>query len=131
VTVGLGEGAGASTTLLVALAGATGAVLRYRLGVLVGVRSFPWATLSINLSGSFLLALVLAGPATNRWSTATTVAVAVGLLGAYTTFSTFGYETFTLIRADRLGVAAGYVVASVLGGLAATALGYAAGRALA
>ena len=57
--------------------------------------------------------------------------MAVGLLGAYTTFSTFGYETFTLIRADRLGVAAGYVVASVLGGLAATALGYAAGRALA
>ncbi len=57
--------------------------------------------------------------------------MAVGLLGAYTTFSTFGYETFTLIRADRLGVAAGYVAASVLGGLAATALGYTAGRALA
>ena len=52
-------------------------------------------------------------------------------LGAYTSFSTFGYETFTLIRTDRLGVAAGYVAASVLGGLAATTLGYTVGRALA
>lgn len=57
--------------------------------------------------------------------------MAVGLLGAYTTFSTFGYETFELLRTDRAGSAVGYVLASLLGGLAATALGYAVGRALA
>jgi CrcB protein len=118
------------TTVLVALAGAAGAALRYRVGVAVGVRAFPWATLAINVSGCFLLAVVLAGPAAARWAPATTTAVAVGFLGAYTTFSTFGYETFTLLRTDQAPSAAAYVAASLVGGLAATAAGYAAGRAL-
>lgn len=119
------------STVLVAVAGALGAVVRYRIGLVVGVRSFPWATLGINISGSFLLALVLTGPAASRWSTATSTAVAVGFIGAYTTFSTFGYETLTLVRADRTADAAGYVALSLVGGLAATALGYLLGRTLA
>jgi CrcB protein len=118
-------------TVLVAVAGALGAVVRYRIGVALGVRSFPWATLMINLTGCFILAMVLAGPGASRWSTTTTTAVAVGLLGAYTTFSTFGYETFTLLRTDRIAAAAAYMGASLAGGLAATALGYVAGRAIA
>ena len=117
------------STVLVAIAGAIGAVVRYRVGVAVGVRSFPWATLGINISGSFLLAFVLAGPGASRWSVSTTTAIAVGLLGAYTTFSTFGYETFTLLRTHRTGDAIAYIVLSLGGGLAATALGYAGGRA--
>ncbi|MBW3615109.1 MAG: CrcB family protein, partial [Actinobacteria bacterium] len=84
-------------TLLVAVAGAVGAVVRYRIGLAVGVRAFPWATLGINVSGCFLLATVLAGPGQAKWGAAATTAVAVGLLGGYTTFSTFGYETFTLL----------------------------------
>lgn len=115
-------------TVLVAVAGALGAVIRYRIGVAIGVRSFPWATLAINLTGSLALAAVVAGPGADRWSPTTTTAVAVGLLGSYTTFSTFGYETFTLLRTDRPGVAGIYVAASLLGGLAATAAGYALGR---
>ncbi len=118
-------------TVLVALAGALGAVLRYRIGVAIGVRSFPWATLAINLTGSFVLAVVVAGPGADRWSSTTTTAVAVGLLGSYTTFSTFGYETFTLLRTDRPAAAGLYVAASLLGGLAATAAGYALGRSIA
>lgn len=117
-------------TVLVAIAGAVGAVLRYRIGVAVGVRAFPWATLGINLSGSFVLAAVLAGPTQARWGTTATTAVAVGLLGSYTTFSTFGYETFTLLRTGRVASALAYAAASLAGGLAATAAGYAAGRAL-
>lgn len=105
-------------------------MLRYRIGVAVGLRAFPWSTLAINLAGCFALALLLAGPWSSRWSAATTTAIAVGLLGAFTTFSTFGYETFTMLRTDRVGDAALYVAASLVGGLAATALGYAAGRAL-
>ncbi len=119
------------TTVLVGIAGAIGAVVRYRIGVFVGVRTFPWATLGINVTGSFLLALVLAGPAASRWSPSTTASIAVGLLGAYTTFSTFGYETVTLVRDDRFTLAAAYVALSLAGGLAATALGYLAGRAVA
>lgn len=117
------------TTVLIAVAGAVGAVLRYRLGLLIGVRTFPWATLGINISGSFLLALVLASPAA-RWGPTVSTAVAVGLLGAYTTFSTFGWETFELLRTDRAAGAAGYVAMSLVGGVLATALGYAAGRVL-
>lgn len=118
------------TTVLVAVAGAVGAVLRWRVGVAVGLRSFPWATLAVNVVGCFALAVVLAGPATSRWSATTSTAVAVGLLGAFTTFSTFGYETFTLIRTERWTMAASYLVLSFGGGLAATGLGYLAGRAM-
>ena len=120
-----------STTALVAVAGAIGAVVRYRIGLAVGLRSFPWATLGINVTGCFVLAMVLAGPGASRWSSATTTAVAVGLLGAYTTFSTFGYETFTLLREGRTAAAVGYVALSLAAGLAASALGYVAGRAVA
>lgn len=52
----------------------------------------------------------------------------MGFIGAYTTFSTFGYETITLIRTDRALAAAGYVAMTLIGGLAATAIGYLAGR---
>lgn len=117
-------------TLLVALAGAVGAVTRYRIGVALGVRSFPWVTLGINIAGCFLLAVVLAGPARSKWSEVTTTAVAIGLLGSFTTFSTFGYETLTLLRTNRFAEAAAYAAASLLGGLLAAAAGLAVGRAL-
>lgn len=118
-------------TALVAVAGAVGAVVRYRIGLAVGVRSFPWVTLGINVSGCFVLAFVLAGPGASRWSPTTTTAIAIGLLGGYTTFSTFGYETFTLLRTDRTAAAVCYAALSLLGGLATTAFGYIAGRAAA
>ncbi|MFN0029945.1 MAG: fluoride efflux transporter CrcB [Acidimicrobiales bacterium] len=114
-------------TVWVALAGAVGAVTRYRIGVAVGVRSFPWATLGINIVGCFVLAVLAAGPAT-RWSPTVSVALTVGFLGAFTTFSTFGYETVTLLRTDRPGLAALYVAASLVGGLGASAGGYLLGR---
>lgn len=114
----------------VAAAGAVGALLRWRIGVAFTARSFPWSTLGINLAGSFLLAFLLAGPATNRLSETTTLAITVGLLGSFTTFSTFGYESITLIRDGRIGLAASYIAASLVGGLACAALGYAFGRAL-
>lgn len=118
-------------TAWIALAGAIGAVVRYRIGVAIGLRSFPWATLGVNVIGSFSLAFVLAGPGVSRWSATTTTAVAIGLLGAFTTFSTFGYETFTLLRTGREQLALLYVALSLFGGLAATALGYVVGREIA
>jgi CrcB protein len=118
-------------TTLVAVAGAIGAVARYRIGIAIGVRSFPWATLAVNIVGCFALAFVLTGPASSRWSTATTTAIAIGLLGAFTTFSTFGYETLTLLRTDRAQLALGYVCLSLVGGLGATGLGYLVGRSFA
>jgi CrcB protein len=116
---------------LVAIAGAAGALARYGIGVAVGVRSFPWATLGINLTGSFVLGLILTIGTQRGWAETTTVPIAVGFLGAYTTFSTFSFETYTLLRTDRTAVAVAYVGVSVVGGIAAAALGYAAARAVA
>ncbi|MEO7554995.1 MAG: fluoride efflux transporter CrcB [Acidimicrobiales bacterium] len=115
---------------LVALAGAAGALSRYGVGVAIGVRTFPWATLGINLAGSFVLGLVLTAGADRGWPETTTVPLAVGFLGAFTTFSTFSYETQTFLRTDKVGQAAVYVSVSLVGGVVAAALGYAAGKAL-
>lgn len=111
--------------VLVAVAGAVGALVRYGIGLAVGFRSFPWATLGINLTGSLLLGFVLALGIERRWSDTAVVPVTVGFLGAYTTYSTFSYETFTLVRTDRTATALLYVVASVVGGVLAAAVGYA------
>lgn len=108
----------------VAVAGALGAVARYGLGVIVGPRHFPWTTLGINVAGCFLLALLLTGPAADRLSPTTATALSVGLLGAFTTFSTFGYETVTLLRDERLEAAAVYALVSLLLGVGAAAAGY-------
>jgi CrcB protein len=113
---------------LVGLAGALGAMTRYGIGLAVGVRPFPWATLGVNVVGSFLLGAVLAGPGAGRWSTTTTTFVAVGFLGAFTTFSTFSHETTTMLRAGRTASAAAYVAASLATTLVASACGYAVGR---
>jgi CrcB protein len=113
---------------LVGIAGAAGALTRYALAVAIGVRSFPWATLAINLTGSFVLGLLLTVGIERQWSETTIVPLAVGFLGAYTTFSTFSYETFTLMRGDRVPAALVYIGVSVAGGLAAAAAGYLVAR---
>jgi CrcB protein len=71
--------------------------------------------------------VLLAGPGA-RWSTTVTTAVGVGFLGAFTTFSTFTYETIDLVRADRTAIAVAYVMSSLVLGLAAAAAGYVVGR---
>ena len=113
---------------LVGAAGAAGALARYWIAAAIGLRSFPWATLGINVLGSFLLGYVLAGPGATRWSTTASTAVAVGFLGAFTTFSTFTFEATALVRDDRAGTAVAYVAASLALGLAASALGFVIAR---
>jgi len=115
----------------VAIAGAAGAVTRYGVGRAFAVRDFPWATLVINLTGSFLLGLLLGAAVTRHWPELTTVALGTGFLGAYTTFSTFSTETYTLARTDRIGIAALYVAVSIAGGIASAAIGWTIGRRIA
>jgi CrcB protein len=116
------------TPVLIAVAGAAGALARWGIGSAVGTRSFPWATLGINLAGSFVLGVVLKLAIDRGWPDTTTLPLAVGFLGAFTTFSTFSVETHTMLRDDRLAAAALYVGISVLGGIAAAAAGYALAR---
>lgn len=110
--------------LLVAAAGAVGAVVRYSIGLLAGGTSFPWVTLAINLLGSALLGAVVAAAMTRGLSPAATAALGAGFLGAFTTFSAFSVETLALARDGRPATALLYVAASTIGGVAAAALGY-------
>lgn len=112
------------TFLLVGLAGAAGALVRYGVGLAFGPRTFPWATLTINVVGCFLIGVVLTLGAARHLPTPVTTALAVGFVGSFTTFSTFSWELFDLGRTDQLLRAAVYLAASVALGLAATAAGY-------
>lgn len=96
----------------------------------IGPRTFPYATLGINVAGSFLIGLVLVIGGEGRLGPQTTTALAVGFLGASTTYSTFAWEALTLGRTDRLALAALYIGVSVILGLLAAAGGYRLGRAL-
>ncbi len=113
----------------VGVAGALGALTRYGIGLMVGPRAFPWATLGINVSGSFLGGLLLAA-ASGRLSAQVTTAVTVGFLGAYTTYSTFAFEAYTLGSTGRLWGAAAYAGLSLVLGIAAAAVGHHLGRTL-
>jgi fluoride exporter len=115
--------------LWVGLGGAMGSIARYAIGLGVDQSHFPWATLGINLSGAFVLALFLT-LALGHLSVAVMTPVAVGLIGGFTTFSTFAWEGFTLSRTGRVGVAVIYVTVSVAGGLIMASCGYALGRAI-
>jgi CrcB protein len=118
--------------IIVGLAGFAGAVSRYAIGTWIGRRSatsFPWATFAINVSGCFALGFLLA-LFTGRWVPNPDVraALTVGFLGAFTTFSTFAYETVQLGEEGSSSTATAYVVASVALGIVAAWLGTVAGR---
>ena len=114
----------------VGLAGAGGAVTRYAIGLAIGAERFPWATLLINITGSFALAFVLTFAIERRLSPELTTAVSVGFLGAYTTFSTFSWETFTLAHTGRTATAILYIGASLVGGIGTAWGGYELARAV-
>jgi CrcB protein len=109
--------------LAVALGGALGAVARYFLGgtILSRVASpFPAATFVINVSGSFILGFFLTLVAERaQFSPHMKLAVAVGFVGAYTTFSTFEYETLRLAEERGMALALLNVTLSVVVGFAA------------
>jgi len=118
----------------VGVAGFCGAVSRYWLDGVVSRATrgtFPWGTWVVNISGCFVVGL-LATVLTERFLPHPTlrIAVTVGFVGAYTTFSTLAYESVRLGQNGALGIAALNVVTSVVAGLAATWVGIVLGRAL-
>lgn len=122
------------TVIAIAAAGAVGALARYGLEGLVSRRvtgAFPWGTFAVNISGAFALGLVFT-LMTEQFAVAPWVrgAVTIGLLGAYTTFSTLSFETYRLIEDGALGIAFANMFGSLVAGLGAVYLGVVAGRAL-
>lgn len=114
--------------LLVAAAGSIGVALRYALGLAFGRAGFPWVTLAVNVLGSLLLGVLL-GLTVGREPRPPVVAIlGTGLLGGFTTFSTFSVEAAQLLRDGRAGAALGYVLASVLAGIGAAAAGFVLAR---
>jgi CrcB protein len=119
------------TVALLVVAGACGALARYEVELAVRRRaggSFPYGTLLINVSGSLVLG-VLAGLAAHHGVSARVVTVAgTGLLGAYTTFSTFSFDTVALAETGRMRAAATNLGASLVLGLGAAAVGLVVGH---
>ena len=116
------------TLLGVVVAGCLGAPARYLLDAVVSERAggvFPWGTFVVNVSGSLVLGF-LTGLALYHGfpSTARTV-LGTGFLGAYTTFSTFTYETLALAEEESRLEALANVIGSVVAGVAAAAAGLA------
>ena len=115
---------------LVAAGGALGAAARYGVAESFPVASstFPATTLAVNLTGAFALGLLLEhllrrGRA-HGWIR---LLVGIGVLGSFTTFSTFAVEVAGLLRDGEATIAGGYVAASVAGGIAACFAGLAVG----
>ena len=114
--------------LLVGIGGALGSIARYGSGVLVGrvwPSAFPLATMLINITGSLLMGLFIGWLArtTPAWQADARLFVAVGVLGGFTTLSSFSLDTVVLIERGEVGQAALYVLVSVSVSVAALFVG--------
>jgi len=117
-----------------ALGGALGALARWGVGALLphSPGAWPWATLLVNLTGCLVLGLLLAAVfARHPQHPWLRPFLGTGVLGGYTTFSTFSVDAVHLADAGRWAPAAGYVVVSVVGGVLAATAGVRLGRAVA
>lgn len=110
--------------LLIAAGGFLGAMLRYSVSIFIPEQSFPYATFSINIIGSFFMGLILVY-CYKRWATRPGFRLffAVGLLGSFTTFSTFTLETLNLLNLGHIFDAITYFILSPLLGILAAMLG--------
>jgi CrcB protein len=112
--------------LAIALGGAAGTPARYAIGRIIPTHpgDMPWATFLINVTGSFVLGILLT-LIIERWPPTRYVRpfAAIGFLGAYTTFSTYMVETDLLIKNGDVGIAIAYVTGTLLIGLVAVYLG--------
>jgi CrcB protein len=125
--------AGVRDVLLVAAGGAIGSVLRYGVGKLMGPQltaTIPWQTFFVNATGAFIIGLLLVAAARLGWPAWWRPFLAVGILGGYTTFSTFALETVEFALRGAWATAAAYSLGSLAVGLGAAVAGIFLGRAV-
>ncbi len=120
--------------LLAAFGGAIGSVLRYLVGVF-SVRwfgsGFPWGTLAVNVVGSFIIGLMVEMIARRfNASMELRVFIVTGILGGFTTWSSFSLDTMMLFERGAIAAAAAYVIGSLVVSFAAVFAGLALGRAM-
>ncbi len=117
-----------SPLLLVMAGGALGAGARFLFGRAVtdlAPGAWPWGTFAINVLGGLLMGILSAAILRGHAGEPHRLLLGVGVLGGFTTFSTFSLETARLIADGQVGLAAGYMAASVFGALAALYAGHA------
>jgi CrcB protein len=112
---------------LIFAGGGVGSMLRYAVGLWVEARvgpGFPWGTFAVNVTGCFLIGVLATLADEHAWITpAARLALVTGFLGGFTTFSTFGLETWELVEDGLVGFAAANAAASVGVGIAAVVAG--------
>ncbi len=118
--------------IYIGLAGAAGTLFRYWLSEWIARRfgeTFPTGTLVVNLIGCFVIGLCFY-LMFDRYLVNPTVRtiIMIGLLGGFTTFSSFGLQTFTLLRDGEMGLALFNVALSNVGGLLLVWVGYSVGK---
>ena len=98
----------------VGLGGAVGTIARYSIGLLFAASSFPWATMAVNVVGSFTIGVLWSLCADQDWFVEWGRGfLLVGVLGGFTTFSAFSLETLLLINDGRMTMAVVYTLATV------------------
>lgn len=99
--------------------GFLGAVLRYAISQYFNKHTFPYSTFIVNVSGSFILGICTGLSMSNEWY----LFFSVGMLGAYTTFSTMTKELFECIKDRKFFIVMTYITTIVILGLGSTAIG--------
>tara|TARA_B110000444_G_scaffold261551_1_gene315137 strand:+ start:286 stop:714 length:429 start_codon:yes stop_codon:yes gene_type:complete len=95
---------------LVAIGGAIGAGLRYMIGTWISYETFPLATITVNLVGSFLLGIIALSTSQNLISTELALFIGTGVVGAFTTMSAFSVDTIELLQNGNTSTAGLYVI---------------------
>ncbi len=113
---------------LVGTGGALGALARFMLGNIQNRYGFPIWTWVINITGSFLLGFLAQLHLSDQISEWLWLFGGAGFCGAYTTFSTFSFETIHLFRQSKVKSAVSYVLTSVAAGIVAVVVGFSAGH---
>ncbi len=107
--------------------GGLGSMLRYAVGLWIEARTgpgFPWGTFAVNVSGCFLIGVLATLADEHAWITpAARLALITGVLGGFTTFSTFGLETWALVEDGHAGLALANASASLVAGVGAVVVG--------
>ena len=119
---------------LVFAGGGVGSALRYAVGLWVQSRTgsaFPWGTFAVNAIGCLLIGVIATLADEHAWiAPSTRLLLVTGLLGGFTTFSSFTFESFELLRSGQFVAASANVLGQIAFGLLALWAGFAVGRAV-
>ncbi len=112
---------------LVAMGGAIGSVLRYLVAIFIKniyVGEFPWHTFTVNVLGCLVIGFIFSCSLQNSSFENIRLLLMVGILGGFTTFSSFGLEAFNLIKQQQFFLSITYILASNIFGIFALYIGY-------